>query len=179
MSGPAVLPSITCEKCKQGTMVAQRMGNGLNIIGYTLVVPALLLLVFSTACGVFLGNSGSTLLAGRLGDARARASVQLLDIRELPRSEAEEFRETGRLSRAALEALPNDARVRVDSIVSRYSTSRAESLASTGVAAGAVGFVVIAAFVIGLPFLGVGLLLIRKKNVWRCPSCAYVLDRAS
>lgn len=32
--------------------------------------------------------------------------------------------------------------------------------------------------VMAMPFLIVGLLLARRKNVWKCPTCGHILDRA-
>ncbi|MGE3509770.1 MAG: hypothetical protein AB7N65_12895 [Vicinamibacterales bacterium] len=183
MSTPSAAagPTITCEKCHQGTMVAERvprMGQGLNIIGFTLVIPSLLLLLGSTACGVLMGGASGNAATQSIHEARVRAGSELLDIREVPRAAAEGFESTGHMDEATLAAMSTDARERAERVITRYNASISGAAIGTGLATGVAGFGVIASYVIGLPFLIVGLLLIRKKNVWKCPTCQYVFDRA-
>lgn len=175
-------PTIACEKCKQGTMVAKRvprMGSGLNLVGYTLLIPSILLLVFSTACGALVvGSPGGGLAGEHLRDARRQASNELLDIREVPRVAAEGFAQSGELPQETLQSLPSSTRERVEGILGRYRQTAATDARVATMTTGIAGFGLVAVYVICLPFLIVGLLLVRKKNVWQCSTCAYVFERA-
>lgn len=173
---------LTCEKCKQGVMTAKRiprMGHGLSIVGYTLVVPSLLLLTLTTACGVFVVGSSNRGFAGeRIENAKRAASEELLNIRDVPRSAAEDFAKTGSVPQEVLSALPLATRDQVEATLATYRRATATDERVAAMSTGIAGLGMVAIYVLCLPFLVVGLLLLRKKNVWQCKVCAYVFDRA-
>ena len=56
-------------------------------------------------------------------------------------------------------------------------TSIAADLSIQTVSTGIAGMGLVASYVLCLPFLIVGLLLVRKKNVWQCGVCSYSFER--
>ncbi len=174
-------PQIRCEKCKQGTMLTARvprMSSGLRMVGFTLWVPALALLILSAGCGILMTGAGGSAMVDSHERLRTESANRLRDIPELPVGEVEEFGRTGAISPSALEALTPGARARVDSELSTYAAGSAGAALGGTAAAGAAGIGVFAVYAVCVPLFIVGLLLTRRKNVWKCPTCGYLFERA-
>lgn len=174
-------PQIACEKCKQGTMVSTRvprMSSGLRIVGFTLWIPALLVLVFSAgSCLLMTGATGNA-AAAQLTRLRAESANRLRDLPDIPISVVETFETTGAIAPSALDALPAATKRRAEAELSTYAAGIVGTTIGDTAVAGAAGLAVLAVYVICVPLFIVGLLLTRKKNVWKCPTCGFVFDRA-
>ena len=132
--------TITCDKCKTGTMVTTkvpRMADGLRVIGYTLWIPALLVVVLGTACGMFVtGGAGSTVIE-TIADAKAEAVAELSEVENLPSTILATFESAGRIPETDLAMLEPDQRLIVNAILATYDASLVGvglgSVAATGI----------------------------------------------
>lgn len=180
-SAPTVTTSIPCEKCKAGTMQRDRvprMSPALRFIGFTLWIPALALVLLTTACGVLFAGAGASATAGTLDAAKKNAIAQLHQY-DAPFGIVDEFDRTGTVQDASLEALHDEAtRAHVKAILQLYHATIAGGAIGATAATGIAGALIVGAYVVGIPLFIVGLLLTLKKNVWRCATCGYVFDRA-
>lgn len=174
-------PAIACEKCRQGNMHrarVPRMSPGLRFLGYVLWVPALLMLILAGGCGLLVGGAGTSATVETVTKSRNDAANQLLDIGSIPRERIEEFQKSGTFERNELQLIPASDRDRAERILDLHQASVAGAGLGGAAATGIAGLGALAMFVMFIPLFVVGLLLTLKKNVWKCPTCGYVFDRA-
>jgi hypothetical protein len=149
-----------------------------------LVAAGALLLVASLSAlsfGILLGLVGPRATRERVStldtEAKARAVAGLRRIPELPGSVIQELESTGRVSEETMSRLPLEQRLRVHPVLSDYYGSRVSSGAARGITAGIGTFFVLVLLAFGIPGSIVGLLLLRRRKVWRCASCGFAFDR--
>lgn len=174
--------TLACEKCRGGIMAPRRIrrfSSALVFIGYTLWVPAALFLALVTYTTIVVSTSDvSSRTAERESDrARDRAYEDLKAIGLSPQMILE-FTSSGDISDSNIETLIPSERWRVRDALRNYKSSVAASNSGSAIAAGIGGCSVVAAYIVGIPFFIVGLLLTLHKSVWECASCGYVFDRA-
>ncbi len=87
-----------------------------------------------------------------------------------------EFRHRGRIREKSIEGLPLDQRQKVRNVVIDYGIA-VGSAGLAGAAVGGVGtLVVVGLLAFGIPGTIVGLLLVRRKSLWRCGACGYAFE---
>lgn len=172
--------SLTCEKCsgQMATDRIRRFSPGLVVIGYTLWIPALLLLLGASACGVLVVGSTTSTAGQQVTEAERTALERLRSIEGLPPAVVGEFERTKRVDQSTLDTLDAAQRGQVEAAVSSYDATLVGSGIGSGMAMGGSMLAVGAAYVLGIPFFIIGLVLTLKKNVWHCGQCGYVFDRA-
>jgi hypothetical protein len=108
-------------------------------------------------------------LAARFSRCRSRSCWRSL--------EPAEFRQAGRIREETINGLPLDQRRKVRDVVIEYGVA----VGSAGIAGAAVGgvgtLVVVGLLAFGIPGTIVGLLLLRRKSLWRCGACGYAFER--
>jgi hypothetical protein len=174
------MATIAYEKCKSGVLhltKVRRLSGGLVAIGYTLWVPALLLLLLVTSCGIFTVGAGSSASSKVITQAREETAARLEKVYGLPPAIVTEFRKTGTVSPQTLAGLSEDQRKALESATSGYAGQLAGAGIGGAAVTGIAGIVMIVAYIVLLPLFIIGLLLTLKKKVWRCPACGYVFDR--
>lgn len=174
-------PSLTCEKCKSGTMEStkvRRFSSGLVFIGFTLWVPCLLILLVATGSAMFMGGAGTVAMTETMKKSKQEAVASLQKIDGLPASIIAEFDQHGTIEQSVLNALPADKRARVDSITSLYSASLVGAGLGGAAATGIGGCGVMLVYFFCVPGFIVGLVLTLKKKVWRCHTCGYIFERS-
>lgn len=177
---PQTLTPIACDKCHAGTMAAKRISRfskALVFIGYTLWVPAALFLALVTVATIMVSTDGSRADDAVADRARDRAYENLKEIGLSPQM-VSEFTSSGDISDSHIETLIPSERRQVRDVLLNYRSTVAASKSGSAIAAGVGGCSMVVAYIIGIPFFVVGLLLTLRKNVWECGSCGYVFDRA-
>jgi hypothetical protein len=169
-----------CEKCGSAAMAAAkrfRLSGCLVASGFALVVASLVALavglLFVAAAPKGVRNATAA------HDARAMSSAikALEDIPELPDAVARELESTGKVSEATIRRLPFDQQSRVRSTLIDYYGSRVASGTGGAIGAGVGVFLILLLFGFGVPGTIVGLLLVRKRKLWRCGACGFAFDR--
>lgn len=172
--------SIQCEKCKQGQMVQDRiyrMSGCLVAIGYFLVIPGMLMMLGGigfTFLGMGAGATATTETFDKIKKEviadfnKAGVSPQVID----------EYQRTNRVSQTTINSLSPTEKEKVNRVLMSDSARKAGAAIGTAGAAVCGGAFTMMTFLIGLPSFIIGFLLILKRNVWRCPSCEYIFDRA-
>jgi hypothetical protein len=151
--------------------------------GCLVVVGAVLLLasLSGTGLGVVIGlvGPGATREAASRQDSQARtkAVADLQRIPNLPDALVRELESTGKVSEETLSQLPLEQRQRVRTVLIDYYGQRVGSGVAHGVTAGVGTFFVLVLLAFGIPGTIVGLLLLRRRQVWRCGSCGFAFDR--
>jgi hypothetical protein len=149
-----------------------------------LVVGGAVLLVASltaTALGVVIGlvGPGATreAVSTRDSQAKAKAVAGLQRIPDLPDALVQELESTGKVSEETLSRLPLEQRQRVRTVLIDYYGERIGSGVAHGVTAGVGTFFVLVLLAFGIPGAIIGLVLLRRRKVWRCESCGFAFDR--
>jgi len=154
-----------------------RLSGCLVSAGFALVVTSLVAL----AVGLLLVAVGpkATREATTAHDARAQsAAIKALEgIPGLPHAVVQELESTGKVSEETIGRLPFDQRSRVRSIMIDYYGSRVASGAGGAIGAGMGIFLILVLFAFGIPGAVVGLLLVRRRKLWRCGACGFAFDR--
>lgn len=174
-------PQITCEKCKTGSMWQTRVAkfsDALRIIGFTLWVPAVLLLAGSTVMVCVTAGAGGSTAIDQAAKARNEGANRLSGVRLMPDAIVEDFRADGLVEETTLITLSEEHRAAIRQEMSSYGATVAGSAIGSGMIAGAGGCGLIAAYFVLVPTMIVGFVLTLKKNVWRCQNCGYIYDRA-
>jgi outer membrane receptor protein involved in Fe transport len=166
-----VVTSMSMVKAKAfrlgGCLVAAGLGL---LIASLLAVPLALLLAFA-------GSKGTTAAtSGHMDRAKAEAIARLERIDGLKPDVVAEFRQAGNIREESIESLPFDQRRKVRDVIIDYGLA-VGSAGLAGVAVGGVGtIVVIGLLAFGIPGTIVGLLLLRRKSLWRCEACGYAFE---
>jgi hypothetical protein len=147
-------------------------------IGYTLWVPALLVLLFAIVLTVI--GTASTTAAGStaLDTSKKQALARLKQVPNIPAEAITEFEKGGRLSEQTLASLPPEQRFKVNEIQTTYSAGVAGAALGTMGAGCIGGSITLLLYIASIPTLIVGFLLTLRKNIWRCQQCGFIFDRA-
>jgi hypothetical protein len=169
-----------CEKCGGTAMQAVkrfRMSGCLVSAGFALGMTSLI----AVAAGVLLVAVGpqAARQATATHDARAHSvAIKALEgIPGLPHALVQELESTGKLSEETIGSLPLEQRSRVRTIMIDYYGSRVASGAGGAIGAGVGVFLILVLFAFGIPGAIVGLLLVRRRKLWRCGSCGFAFER--
>lgn len=169
-----------CEECSAGPMQPTksfRLSGCLVTAGFALVVSSLVAVAFGVLLAI--GGTKGTAKAAREHSDRAKldAVAKLANVPGLPPTVVSEFNRTSTVSGPTIARLPLDQQSQVRSVLIDYGIAMA-SMGSAGLFVAGVGtFVVLALFVFGIPGVIVGLLLVRRKKLWRCGACGYGFER--
>lgn len=172
--------NIQCEKCQQSQMVQDRiyrLSGCLVAIGYFLLIPGMLLM---------LGGVGLTLIgyeAGSSVNSEAREKIKKEVIADFEKAKVspvviDEYRSTNTVSQKTISTLPSNEKDMVNRVLGGSAAKKVGSAIGTAGFAVCGGAFTMMTFLTGLPAFIVGFLLILRRNVWRCPSCNYIFDRA-
>jgi hypothetical protein len=169
-----------CEKCGSGPMQPAkrfRLSGCLVAAGFALVVCSLI----ATALGVMVAVTGTGTTAQAIRErneqAKADALVRLEKFPGVPAPVLAEFKQLGSVSDTTLAEVPLDERLQIRAVLVDYSAAVAATGAGGLVAAGVGSFVVIVLLAFGIPGVLVGLLLVRRRQVWRCGACGHGFER--
>jgi len=172
---------MVCEKCNTGKMARDkiyRLSGCLVTIGYTLWVPAVLVLIVTLAFTVFGVSATSTAASTTRDTAKKAALERLKNIPNIAQEVSREFESTGQIDQQTMSKLDEEQRHKVEEISTEYHAN----IAGTAIAAmgtGCVGgSVALLVYIAGIPAFIVGFLLTLRRSVWRCAQCAFVFDRA-
>ena len=172
--------AMQCEKCGSGAMEAVklfRLSGCLVAAGVGLVVTSFAAL----AVGLLLVASGpkATREAVSSHDTRAKSAAidALENLPQLPDAIVEELESTDKVSEDAIARLPLEQRQQVRNILIDYYGSRVGTGVGGAVAAGVGTFLILVLLAFGVAGIIVGLLLVRRRKVWRCSACGYAFDR--
>lgn len=175
---------IVCEKCKGGNMAATttaRFSPALRFIGYTLLIPSLLLLLLTSGCAVVSCGSVAGTAVEQTNSATRELRDELAAIEGLTAAQREALLSsegTAEAQEAAKAGLSDEQRQKVDQAYMSLAAKGAGAALGTG-AVGLIGtFFFVAAYVVLIPLLIVGFVLTLTKKVWKCASCGYFYDRA-
>ena len=172
--------SIQCEKCKQGQMVQDRiyrMSGCLVAIGYFLVIPGMLLMLGGIGF-TFLGIGGAGAATTETFERIKKEVISDFNKASVPGQVIEEYQKTNKVSQTTINSLSPSEKEKVNRVLMSDSAKKAGAAIGTAGAAVCGGAFTMMTFIIGLPSFIIGFLLILKRNVWRCPSCNYIFDRA-
>ena len=172
---------MTCEKCGSDGMVktkAFRLGGCLVAAGLALLATSLLAVPLALLLA-FAGAKGTTeATSGHMDRAKAQALDRLERIDGLRPEVVAEFRQAGRIREESIQGLPPEQRAKVRDVIIEYGIAMG-SAGLAGAAVGGVGtLVVVALLAFGIPGTIVGLLLVRRRKLWRCLGCGYAFERA-
>ncbi len=169
-----------CEKCGSTAMVPRKLFRS---SGCLVVAGAVLLLasLVATGSGIVVGlvGPGATREAVSVRDsqATAKAVAALHRIPNLPDAVLTELESTGRVAEETLSGLPLEQRQRVRTVLIDYYGARVGTGVAHGVTAGVGTFFVLVLLAFGIPGVIIGLLLLRRRKVWRCASCGFAFER--
>jgi hypothetical protein len=139
-AGPATQTSgrIRCDKCaaEMAPTRVRRFSGGIVAIGYLLMILGLLPILGSAACGILSTGSVVRQSAKGLGDERDRTIDALNQISGLPPSVVDEYRASGRISDATINALPHDQQFPVRMAIAGDVGGKAGTALASGLTAG-------------------------------------------
>ncbi len=172
--------AMQCEKCGSSAMETVkifRLSGCLVAAGVALVVTSLAAL----AVGLLLAAAGpkATGEAVSSHDARAKfAAIEALQkIPQLPDAIVEELESTDKVSENTIARLPLEQRQQVRNILLDYHGARGSTGVAGAVTAGVGTVLVLVRLAFGVTGGIVGLLLVRRRKVWRCAACGIAFDR--
>lgn len=169
-----------CEKCGSSAMEPKRLFRS---SGCLVVASAVLLVVSLSAMGLgvllALVGPGATRGAASRHDteARTKAVIALQRIPGISDAIIRELESTDKVSEETLSQLPLEQRQRARTVLLEYYGQRVSSGVATGVTAGVGTFFVLVLLAFGIPGSIVGLVLLRRRKVWRCASCGFAFER--
>jgi hypothetical protein len=173
------LESIPCKTCngQMSKTAVRRFSSGIVFMGYTLLIPSVLILLLSSACAVVTCGTTTQSAADQLTRQKDETATRLRGISELPQAVIADFEQDGILEPAALNALSEEKRQEVQRVLDLHLAGQAgTALGATAV--GGIGTAMIAVvYFFFLPAMIVGALLTLRKNVWACGQCGGIIDR--
>jgi hypothetical protein len=155
-----------------------KFSSVLRIIGFTLWIPALLLLAGSTVMVCATMGAGSSAAGEVMTRARNEGANRLRGVRQMPEAVVDDFKEDGQVAETVLVTLDETQRQAVRTEMTTYSATAAGSAIGSGAVAGVGGCGLIGLYFVLVPTMIVGFVLTLKKNVWKCGTCGYIFDRA-
>ncbi len=143
------------------------LGRILWILGFAFIVGG-------PAFGCSMMRVGAPALSDDVRDAKREAVASLERIDGLPRDVIDRFESTSLIPADAREQLSPEQRSQVDAALRGFLATGAGAALRGTAALGLVGVGVVAAYVVGVPMIIVGLWLARRKTVWTCDVCRHV-----
>lgn len=170
-----------CDKCSAGVMRKTkvfRFSGCLVAIGITLLVPSLLALLLAT----FIAITGTAATGAATVEVAERQKAETIEslsqIEGLPTAVLSDFEDDTIVSEATLSALTPEMRNEVEAVIAAHQLATVGAAAGTGMFAAVGTAVVVLIYVISIPALIVGFVLILRRKVWKCGGCGYIFDRA-
>jgi hypothetical protein len=154
-----------------------RSSGCLVVAGTVLLVASLTALALGIVIGLVGPKATRDAVANHDRQTMTKALTDLRKIPNLPPAVAKELESNGKVSDETLSQLPTDQRQRVLSVLIDYHGGRAGSGLAHGVTAGVGTLFVLVLLAFGVPGSIVGLLLVRRRKVWRCGQCGFAFDR--
>jgi hypothetical protein len=155
-----------------------RLSGCLVAIGFFLLIPCFLLLCFALLLGA-LGTAATGSASVKVTErAKQDAVTKLRAVEGISPIVVSNFQATGRIYDASLATLEPAQREQVQQIQSSYDAQVAGAAVGTGFAALFGGGLILVMFIIAIPGLIIGFLLILRKKVWKCQVCGYIFERA-
>lgn len=170
-----------CDKCSSNTMEKKKLFRSsgcLVVVGIVLLLISLLMLIIGGFFGLLGPRVNSKSYARYNKENKAKTISSLKNIPGLPDTLIKKLESTDRVSEKTLLQLPFEKRQRVRSVLLDYYGKRLSNKAASGVFVGIGTFFVLLLFAFGIPGLIIGLLLVRRKKVWRCANCGFTFERA-
>lgn len=168
-----------CEKCAgwMDPVKSFRLSGCLVAAGFALVVSSLLAVALGVLTAIGSTRGTATATAKAADEAKAGAVAKLGRVSGLPPAVINEFRQTATVSEPTITRLPFDQQSEVRRVLVDYGLAMASSGGASLFVAGLGGFVVLVLFAFGVPGVIVGLLLVRRRKLWRCAACGYGFER--
>ncbi len=169
-----------CEKCNNESMVNTsvfRLSGCLVTLGFILLIPAAITLAFTillTVLGVYATGTAASEMTNKLV---METEEELQELR-VPQHVIADFKDDHSISEKTLNTLSSDQRRQVEITMDTYNAVAAGAAIGTGGIAIFGGGFVVALFVLSIPALIIGFLLILRKKVCKCPNCGYFFERA-
>lgn len=155
-----------------------RWSAGLQIIGYTLWVPAILILALSTIMAIVsVGGVGST-TSEVVTKTRHDETTRLRGIVGMPAAVVDDFADDGLVGERALASLTPEQLEEVNRAKAQVSTARVVGVGGTAATVGLGGCGLVVLYFFLVPIFIIGLVLMLNKRVWRCSYCGFIYDRA-
>lgn len=156
----------------------RRFSPGLVAIGYTVWIPALLLVLGVTGCAMLMTRSSANTMHELLEKDRARLVTELQAIDGMPEAVVEEARSTGHLKPETISALPERPRRQAERLTGLHGAGITGAAVGTGAVTAVSGCGVVLAYVAGIPLFIIGLVLTMRRSVWKCQACGSIAERA-
>ena len=165
------MDAIKCKTCDRGTLVKRkkyRMSGIVVLIGYILVIPSIIGILFGVAGIIGSGSAGTS--SSQASRTRVQADLQAASV---PSTVIAKVVRTPARSLAVSDTAPLNGmqRAAVRSASLSLAASEVGTTVGVGLVAGFSIFVVIASLVGGL----LGYLLIMKKSVLQCDACGAIV----
>jgi hypothetical protein len=168
-----------CEKCSSdmARKTLFRSSGCLVAVGVALLMASLAAIGLGVAVGLVGPRATREAASASQSGAQAKALAALEAIPNLPEGLAGELKATGTVSEESLQRIPLEDRQRVRRALIDYHGSRAATGVAHGVTAGVGTVFILVLLAFGIPGLVVGLLLLRRRKVWRCVTCGFAFER--
>jgi hypothetical protein len=154
-----------------------RSSGCLVIAGAALLIASLSALGLGVLLGLVGPGATREAASRHQSEAKAKAVAALQRIPGLPGTLIEELQSTDRVSEETLSRLPLEQRQRARTVLLDYYGRGVSTGVAAGVTAGVGTFFVLVLVGFGIPGSIVGLVLLRRRKVWRCASCGFALER--
>ena len=166
---PQTHGGVRCKTCEVGVLRLEkqhRMSTPVVAIGYILLVPSILGIIFAVVMLIVAGSAGS------IADSATKdAATKTLHQAGVAEPVVQKVLSSQRLTDTDRAALTRSQREAVEATQSSITASEVGRGAGTVIAGGVIIFLGLASFVSGL----LGWLLIMKKKVLHCTSCGAVV----
>lgn len=173
------LEAIPCKTCngQMSKTSVRRFSPGIVFMGYTLLIPSILVLLLSSACAVMTCGAAGKAATETFDVQKNETLGKLREINGLPQSVIADFEQDGMIEQATIDALPAETKEPVQRVVSLHAAGLAGSaIGATAVGGASTAFLAVVYFFF-LPAMIVGALLTLRKNVWACQQCGGLIDR--
>lgn len=162
-----------CDKCDAAKMAATkvwRLSGCLVAIGFTLLVPSLIVLGIVVLTTIV----GFSAVSEHKAPPTEEEVTRFAALDGMQAAVVEDFRVDGEVSPKILSGLAADSRRRAEEIIQEH----ADGVAGVkGVAAVIGGGMAVFVYALFLPMLIIGFFLVLRRKIWRCTSCGHAFDR--
>lgn len=169
-----------CRQCNGSMKRKQiyRLSGCLVVIGSFILICGFLTIGMAIWITVAGTSATAKIESETLAEAKKEVRQKLEGIDGLPESVIREFKTTGDIKQKTIDSLDGKIKTDVETILASYRASIIGIGLGTGMFALFGGGIVIILFIVGIPALIIGFLLVLKKKVWRCTNCGYIFARA-
>lgn len=166
------MAAVTCKTCEAGTLQPKkkyRMSGVVVVIGYILLVPSVLGILFSAMMLFASGSAGSSTFE----QIEKQAKTQMAEA-GVPTDIADKVATGGFVAQADIDALPDKQKSAVEAAKISVGAGKAGAGAGTALMGGGSICMGISCLVGGL----LGWLLVMKRKVLVCSNCSAAVDAA-